>query len=199
MNGDWVLYRVNQHWTRASIDEIVQINSIVEWTNTHPEHQWMKNPHIHSIMDEPPAPTCHSVNGWKNPILTPLWMKLQHYPPVHQWMKKPQTDYIMDELPASNHNSITSQKTPNWLHYGWTSIHPHNNYCMKKPNWVSSFMDEPPASTYQSTKLTMSRMNLQHRSHTNINGRKNPKLISFNDEPPSDHKRITRWRNRKRS
>jgi hypothetical protein len=53
---------------------------------------------------------------------------------------------------------------------------------MRKPNWVSSFMEEPPASTHQSTngcknpKLTVSRMNLQHFTHKKINGRKHPKI-----------------------
>lgn len=175
--------------------------------NQHPpEHQWMKNPHTHSIMDEPPTPTCHSINGWKSPKLTPLWMKIQHYRPGHQWMKKPQTDYIMDEPPASNHKSITSQKTPNWLHYGWTSS-----------------MDEPP-STYTRitawknlTELVHLWRNLQHPPTKAPIGVKTPNWpcqgwtsstspirtsmdenipnwSSFKFEPPSDHKRITRWR-----
>jgi hypothetical protein len=66
------------------------------------------------------------------------------------------------------------------------------------PNEVSSILDEPPASTHQSInrcknpKPTIRRMNLQHRNQKNSTmGEKNPKLSSFKDEPPSNHKKIT--------
>ncbi len=145
-------------------------------------------------------PTCHSINGWKNPKLTPLCMKLQHYRPGHQWMKnpklttlwmslqhpttraslarKPQTNYIMDE-PPSTHTRITAWENLTELVHLWRNLqHPPTKPPMgvKTPNWLCQ-------------GWTSSTSPIRKLMDENI-----PKLSSFKFEPPSDHKRITRWR-----
>ncbi len=123
-------------------------------------------------------PTCHSINGWKNPKLTPLCMKLQHYRPGHQWMKEPQTDYIMD-APPSTHTRITAWENLTELVHLWRNLqHPPTKAPMgvKTPNWLCQ-------------GWTSSTSPIRKLMDENI-----PKLSSFKFEPPSDHKRTTRWR-----